>query len=72
MTEDRMTFEILKDGTIRTIVDGISSANHASADAFVLEIDRLAGTKAHVHKRGDAHSHAHHHAHTHVHEKEKA
>jgi hypothetical protein len=70
--EDRMTFEILADGTIRTIVDGISSANHASADSFVLGIDRLLGTHAHVHKRGDAHSHAHAHVHAHTHEKEKA
>lgn len=64
--EDRMTITILPDGTIKTIVDGISGANHASADAFVGEVDRLAGGDVVVNKRGDqVHEHGHHHVHRH-------
>lgn len=67
MADDRMTFRILEDGTIRTLVDGISGVNHASADAFVKGIDGLLAGKVDVQRRGDAR----HHAHEHVHEGRK-
>lgn len=56
-----MTFTILEDGTVRTLVDGISGVNHASADALVKGIDGLLAGKTTVAKRGDARAHAHHH-----------
>jgi hypothetical protein len=59
MPEDKMTFTILEDGTVRTEVDGISAANHASADAFVKGVDALLGSKAEVQQRRK-------HTHTHV------
>jgi hypothetical protein len=61
--DDRMTFRILGDGTVRTLVDGISGVNHASADAFVKGIDGLLAGRTEVVKRGDAHQHAHEHQH---------
>lgn len=43
MKADQMTIEILADGTIKTTTDKISAANHASADAFLRDVARLAG-----------------------------
>lgn len=71
MKEDRMVFKILEDGTIRTTVDGISGANHASADSFVRGVDSLLAGKLHIERRGDI-SHNHAHAHEHHHDKEEA
>lgn len=61
-----MTFRILEDGTVRTLVDGISGVNHASADALVKGIDGLLAGRVDVQRRGDAHAHAHHHHHDHA------
>ena len=58
-----MTFRILEDGTVRTVVDGISGVNHASADALVKGIDGLLAGRVDVQRRGDTHAHAHHHHH---------
>lgn len=58
MAEDVLTFTILEDGTIRTEADGISGANHASADAFVKGIDALLAGKVDVEQRRK-HTHAH-------------
>jgi len=71
MAEDKMTFRILDDGTVRTIVDGISGVNHASADALVKGIDGLLAGKVDVQRRGDAHQHAHDHSHAHDHDGQK-
>lgn len=63
MAEDVLTFTILEDGTIRTEAEGISGANHASADAFVRGVDALLGGKVDIEqKRKHAHTHV-----THVH-----
>jgi hypothetical protein len=64
-----MTFRILEDGTVRTLVDGISGVNHASADALVKGIDGLLAGRVDVQRRGDAHAHAHAHHHHHEHDK---
>ena len=61
--QDRMTFTILADGTVRTEVDGISGLNHSSADKLVRGIDGLLAGRVDVQRRGDAHAHAHEHHH---------
>ena len=43
MKADKMEIEILADGTIRTTTDRISAPVHASADAFLADVARLAG-----------------------------
>lgn len=43
MQADKMTIEILEDGTIKTTSDKISIPNHASAEAFLKDVARLAG-----------------------------
>ena len=71
MSDDKITFTILEDGTVRTEVAGISGANHASADAFVKGVDALLAGKVEI-KQHAAHAHAHTHEHQHEHDKEKA
>ena len=61
-TEDRITFTVLDDGTVRILADGISGANHSSADALVRGVEGLLAGKTDVHRRGDAHHHVHAHA----------
>jgi hypothetical protein len=58
MPEDVLKLTILEDGTIRTETEGISGANHASADAFVKGIDALMGGKVEV-KQKRKHTHTH-------------
>ena len=65
---DQMTIEILADGTIKTTTDPISAANHQSANAFVLSLDKLTGGPVDVKKR---HAHGHQHAHQHAHATEQ-
>lgn len=62
--EDKMTFTVLDDGTIRTETEGVSAMNHASADKFVKGIDGLLAGKVDI-KQKARHSHAHTHNHTH-------
>lgn len=40
---DKMNISILEDGTVRVETEGISQANHYSADEFLQMIERLAG-----------------------------
>jgi hypothetical protein len=42
---DRIEIEILEDGEIRFSTDSISKKNHASADEFFAQIEKLAGGK---------------------------
>lgn len=44
MNADKMTIEILADGTIKTSTDKISAPNHASADAFLRDVAQLTGS----------------------------
>jgi hypothetical protein len=57
--EDTIEILILEDGTIRMTSSKISGANHGSADAFVRNVEKLAGGSTEVHRRKDAN---HHHA----------
>lgn len=66
--EDKLTFTILEDGTVRILADGISGVNHASADALVRGVEGLLAGRTDVQRRGDAQQHAHaHHEHEHKH-----
>lgn len=58
---DEMEITILEDGTIRTVTSKISAANHAGADQFLKDMERLAGGTTSVQKRhthGQTHNHA--------------
>lgn len=63
---DRLTIEILEDGTIRTTTDAVGSANHANAEAFLRYLAELAGGSTTRTRRAEtatqvrAHEHAGH------------
>jgi hypothetical protein len=75
---DKMTIEILADGTIKTTTDPISAANHDNAERFLKTIADLAGGETKRVKRTDpdamkrAHHHDYDHAHGHSHDHVKA
>lgn len=46
MTSDKLTLEILSDGTIKTTSDSVSAANHDNAESFLRNIAKLAGGKS--------------------------
>jgi len=57
---DEMTITILKDGTIKTVADAISPANHDNAESFIKGMARLAGGETVRAPRTDVkHSHTH-------------
>jgi hypothetical protein len=69
---DKITIEILEDGTIKTTTDAVSSANHQNAEQFLREIASLAGgvVKRTLRVGASLHSHLAAHAkdgHTHSH-----
>jgi hypothetical protein len=66
MNSDVLNLEILEDGTIKTTSDAVSAPNHASAEAFLKLVGRLAGGTVKRERRRDAMHH--HHEHEHVHE----
>lgn len=43
MTNDKLTLEILPDGTIKSTADGVSAANHDNAESFLRNVGTLAG-----------------------------
>lgn len=43
MTSDKLTFEVLPDGTIKSAADGVSQANHDNAENFLRNVATLAG-----------------------------
>lgn len=43
MQADKLTIEILQDGTIKTTADGVSAANHDNAENFLRNVSTLAG-----------------------------
>lgn len=61
MNADEIIIEILPDGTIKVTTDRISTPNHASADAFLREVGRLAGGETTIEKNHGS-AHAHHHS----------
>jgi hypothetical protein len=62
---DTMRIEILADGTIKTTTDPISAPNHASAEAFLRDVQKLTGGAT---SRKARHGHTHTHTHQHTHE----
>jgi hypothetical protein len=46
MNSDKLTIEILPDGTLKTTSDSISGANHDNAENFLRNIATLAGGKS--------------------------
>ena len=67
---DEMKITILKDGTIKTVTDAVSPANHDNAEQFLAAMGKLAGGKTTVEQRTDVnptHAHTHEHSHEHFH-----
>ena len=62
---DKMTVEILADGTMKVTTDAVSMANHLSAEKFLKFASDLLGGKVKNERRKGlkAHSHGHHHHH---------
>lgn len=56
---DEITIEVLDDGTIKVTTNKIGAANHASADAFLREMARLAGGAHEIEHVKPQHAHAH-------------
>jgi hypothetical protein len=56
---DEIEITILDDGTIKVTTNKVSAANHASADAFLREMARLAGGAHEVEHVKPQHVHAH-------------
>lgn len=57
--EDRIEFEILPDGSIKVLTEGVSGVNHRNADELLAFVAKLAGGETTVEKRKDAHAHTH-------------
>ncbi len=64
--EDNITINVLDDGSVQVITDGVSSVNHTSADNLVAMIAKLAGGETNVKKRKEGHTHSHSHSHSHA------
>jgi hypothetical protein len=69
-SNDKIKFQVLKTGVIKTITDKISMANHSNAEAFLRNVASVLGGKwkirfrfpgkeahAHAHAKGVAHHH---------------
>jgi len=56
---DKIDIEILEDGTIRFSTNAVSKKNHASADEFMAEIEKLCGGARIVEKRKQKYAHSH-------------
>lgn len=64
---DKIRIEILPDGSLRVLTEGVSAANHVSADDLLSTLTALMGGKreteeriAHGHHHTDADQHHHH------------
>lgn len=64
---DIIDIEILEDGTISVKTDKVSQTNHHSADEFIAEMEKLAGSKRETTKtkQGFMHTHTKKHQHHH-------
>jgi hypothetical protein len=67
---DTLEIEILDDGTIKTITNKVSGANHSNAEQFLRHMAALAGGTVERVKRADVqgHTHAQHTQDQHAHE----
>lgn len=64
---DKISIEVLDDGTISVTTDAISGTNHVSADEFLKEIEKAAGGVRTTQKRKERFMHSHSHGHVHSH-----
>ena len=62
MPIDKLTIEILADGTLKTTSDAISSANHDNAENFIRNVATLAGGDTSRSIREDLPKHVHRHS----------
>lgn len=53
MANDTFTIEILPDGTIKTLTDAVSGANHANAEEFLRFVARQCGGETTRTRRSD-------------------
>jgi len=60
MKIDKLTIEILEDGTLKTTTDEVSAANHDNAEQFLRAMARLAGGETTREARQDRKRHHHH------------
>jgi len=60
LKDDRLTIEILEDGTIKTTSDEVSAPNHDNAEQFLRAMARVAGGEITRTAREDALRHHHH------------
>lgn len=61
-SNDKINFEILKSGVIKTVTDKISMANHSNAEAFLRNVASFLKGKWKIRSRypgKEAHAHAH-------------
>jgi hypothetical protein len=70
MADDVINVTVLADGTIRSVTDPISPANHSSADKFFKLMAELAGGDVEKSRRSHKHTHVHEHLGEHTHERE--
>ena len=63
---DSISIEVLDDGTIKILTEGVSSANHRNAEDFLAFMSKLAGGKTETTKRKQGHAHGHEHTHEHI------
>jgi len=64
MKSDEVRIQILKDGTVKMETDGVSAANHSSAEQFIRETNRqLGGKSTRKARKGHSHSGLGHHSH---------
>ena len=62
---DKMTIEVMADGTIKTTTDKVSAPNHSNAESFLLNISRLCGGITTRTRRIGVGAALHEHEHTH-------
>lgn len=68
MNQDKITVDILPDGSVKVTTDPISAPNHMAAERLLQMIAEGAGGQTTRTKR----THGHHHGHTHGHQEAKA
>lgn len=56
---DKISIEVLEDGTISVTTEGISGTNHMSADKFLETINDMAGGEVQKSKTRASHAHVH-------------
>jgi len=65
---DKLTVDILSDGTVKVTTDPVSPANHANAEALLRDIARGCGGETSRTRRPNAIGHVHsHEGHVHSH-----